>query len=136
MVDVANYPDLASAQVAQSLLESADIMSFIPDEAMVGIDWRWATALQGIRLQVSSEDADEARALLADLGPIEAEPPAAENEDEICPSCGGVVAEASWKRRWKVISMFFPWMLLLWPLASITRPALTCRACGQGYRSV
>lgn len=136
MVDVSNYPDLASAQIAQSILESAEIMSFIPDEAIVGIDWRWATALQGIRLQVNPEDADDARALLAEFGSIEAETAEEAEGDELCPACGGVVAEALWKRRWKVVSMFFPGILLLWPLASLTRPSLTCRTCGQGYRSV
>ena len=38
MYTIANFPDLASAQVAQSLLESADIMSVIPDESLAGID--------------------------------------------------------------------------------------------------
>src|SRR5437763_15735580 len=63
---IASYPDLISAQLAQSLLEAEGIDTSIPDENFAGIDWQWSTALNGIRLQVAPYDIESAMALLTD----------------------------------------------------------------------
>ncbi len=142
MYTIANFPDLASAQVAQSLLESADIMSVIPDESLAGIDWRMTTALHGIRLQISPGDTEAATTLLSTEVPELAEALFSSDEqnanlDEMCPVCGaGVVDVAPWKRRWKAATLLFPGLLLLWPLVAAVRPPLVCLSCGQGFREV
>ena len=136
--NVENFPDLASAQLAQSLLEAAEIMSFIPDEALAGIDWRMSTALQGIRLQVTPSDKDAAKEILAavEVQYLEAVPqPDSSDVDEICPRCHGVVAEATWKRRWKAATLLLPMIIVLWPILAFAKPPLVCRSCGAGYKN-
>ena len=70
---VGNYPDLASARVAQSLLKDAGIDADIPDEFVSGVDWGLNSAIHGVRLQVTDEDAEAARMLLAKGKPIDGE---------------------------------------------------------------
>jgi len=113
-------------------------MSFIPDEALAGIDWRMSTALQGIRLQVTTSDKDAATQLLAavEVEYLEEVPqPDSEDVDEVCPRCHGFVAEATWKRRWKAASLLLPVIILLWPILLLGKPPLVCRSCGAGYRN-
>jgi hypothetical protein len=91
---IATYPDLISAQLAQSLLDAEGIDSTIPEENIAGIDWQWSTALQGIRLQVAAEDAEPAKALLStptDLNIAEAATESGSLDaapEERCPFCG------------------------------------------------
>jgi len=47
LVTVGNYADLASAELAASILESTGIECVIPDENFAGISWQMGTALQG-----------------------------------------------------------------------------------------
>jgi hypothetical protein len=65
---VATFTDLTQAQSARSALESAEIESFLLDEATGSIDWGLMPAMGGLRLQVRSADAARAREVLADLG--------------------------------------------------------------------
>src|SRR3954471_4305418 len=64
LVTVGNYADLASAEVAASILESAGIECVIPDENLAGIAWQWGSALQGVRLQVADDNVELARLAL------------------------------------------------------------------------
>lgn len=129
---VGNFPDLASAKVAQSLLDAEGIESVIPDEYLAGIDWQMGTALHGVRLQVAEEDADEAAAILAkDEEVLETTAPAAE---DLCPSCGSeAIGPPRWKHRLKAATLFAPWLLLLWPLVAMAGSSMKCRSCGHGW---
>ncbi|HEY4642654.1 MAG TPA: DUF2007 domain-containing protein [Thermoanaerobaculia bacterium] len=133
METIANYPDLISAELAQSLLEAEGIMSTIPEENIAGLDWRWSTALQGIRLQVAEEDAEAARELLKEQGGIEQEQ---EQQLDVCPKCGSAdVAQEQWKRKFKTVSMFVPVLILFWPLFMWMEPKMRCAACGHRWCS-
>ena len=74
---VATFTDLTQAQSARSALESAEIESFLQDEATGSIDWGLMPAMGGLRLQVKSADAARAREALSGLGrtadPVDAE---------------------------------------------------------------
>ena len=132
METIANYPDLASAQVAQTMLAAEGIEASIPDEYIVGLDWRMATALQGIRLQVGPDDAARAQELLGELF-VEAEGPAGDT----CPRCGSqTVALERWHTRLKAATMIAPMLLLVWPFVRGIQPHLVCSACGNKWREV
>lgn len=133
METIGNYPTLADAELAQSLLEAEGIIATIPEEHIAGIDWRWATALQGIRLQVDEEDAGAARALLEEKGEIEHEPP---QQLDLCPQCGSPeITESPWKRRLKAATMLMPVLLLVWPFVFAIEPKMKCEACGHRWCS-
>ena len=40
MATVGNFPDLVSAQLAQSVLRERGIATLIPDEYLAGVDWQ------------------------------------------------------------------------------------------------
>jgi len=139
-VTVGVYGDLAEASVAQSVLEAAGIASFLPDEALAGIDWRMTAALHGIRLEVAEEDAEAARLLLSGEGEIEvaAEEPADAatlTADERCPECQSPeITTTQWMRRFKALTLLLPMLLVFWPLLAAVWPRMRCGACGVGLR--
>ena len=133
METVANFPDLAAAQVASAVLAGDGIDASIPDEHIAGIDWRMATALHGIRLQVDPNDAERARELLAQ------EPETAEIEapiagEDVCPRCQSPsIAQERWKTRLKAATMIIPTLLLIWPFVIAVSPRMKCSACGHRW---
>jgi len=136
---VATYPDLISAQLAQSLLDAEGIDSTIPEENIAGIDWQWSTALQGIRLQVDASDVDPALALLSIRPGLTEEDYAAEihtaEEQECCPHCGSeLMGSQRWRRRGKALTMLAPILLLLWPLLVAFGPRFECTHCGRLWK--
>jgi hypothetical protein len=64
LVNVGKYRDLPEAQIAQSVLNSAGIPSFLADENTIRMDWLWSNLLGGIKLQVRASDAEAAEAML------------------------------------------------------------------------
>ena len=64
LITIGRFRDLPAALLAQGALQSAGIESFLADENTVRMDWFWANALGGMRLQVDEEDAAEALAVL------------------------------------------------------------------------
>jgi Putative prokaryotic signal transducing protein len=138
LVTVGNYADLASAEVAASLLEAAEIECVIPDENFAAISWQMGTALQGVRLQVADENLELARIALENTG----EPPAWGEEgaqlpspEDVCVVCGSEsVGQPKWKNRLKAIGIFFPPVLLVWPLLAAVNSRSQCSSCGHAWR--
>ena len=132
MQTVANFPDLAAAKLAQSLLAAEGIEADIPDEFLSGIDWQMGTALHGIRLRVAPDDAEAARAILeAEPWPEESAEPSGEPQ---CPRCGSTrVGPPAWKRRVKALTLVAPFLLLLYPLVALA-PDNACLACGHHWK--
>jgi putative signal transducing protein len=137
LVTVGNYADIASAEVAASLLEAADIECVIPDENFAGISWQMGTALQGVRLQVADEDLELARIALENPGE-----PARGDEDaqapppeDVCIKCGSEsIGQPKWKNRLKAIGIFFPPALLVWPVLAAVNSRTQCFSCGHAWR--
>ena len=135
METVANFPNLASAQVASALLAGEGIDASIPDEQYAGLDWSMVTALHGIRLQVVPEDADRARELLEQAS-ADGEPDAEELGapilgEDACPRCQSErIAPARWRIRLKAATILYPPLLVLWPFVAAIRPRIKCSACG------
>lgn len=138
METVGNFPDLASAQVSQSVLKARGIATLIPDEYLAGVDWQLITALKGIRLQVAPADVEQAKWLLAQTSPapdFSAENDAEDgNEQEACPRCGStLVGPPPWKRRLKAASFLFPALVFLWPVFALAVGNRTCFSCGLAW---
>jgi Putative prokaryotic signal transducing protein len=64
LVMVKRFRDLPEAFVARSILDSAEIDSFLADENLVRIDWFYSNLIGGAKLMVRPEDFQEATALL------------------------------------------------------------------------
>lgn len=64
LVTVAAFNTIHEAYLAKSLLEGAGITTFIADEYTIGVNWLWANAVGGVKVQVTEADAEEAEKLL------------------------------------------------------------------------
>jgi hypothetical protein len=64
LVTVTRFYWLMPANLAKCRLAAAGIEAFLPDEFSISLRWHYANALGGIRLQVSSADLEDARAIL------------------------------------------------------------------------
>ncbi len=136
LVTVARFVDPPSAHLARGLLEANGIDSFVFNEHYVGMDWLHSQAIGGVELRVAREQAEQARALLAD--PPRAPAPVfdarEEGDDErarlTCPSCGArEVRTDRLDHRLRALSLG-----LGVPLAS-GRFRLRCHACGHAWRA-
>lgn len=63
---VKRFRDLPQAVVAKSILDSAEIDSFLADENIVRLDWLYSNLVGGAKLMVRPEDLEEANRLLAE----------------------------------------------------------------------
>ena len=91
LITIATYRDLPEALLAKGKLESAGIECFLADDNLVRMDWFWANALGGVKLQVSEALAEEALELLAEEIPesLPAEERVAYRQPK-CPRCGSL----------------------------------------------
>jgi hypothetical protein len=65
LTTIRKFRDLPEAIAAKSALGSAGIPSLLRDENTVRMHWMWSNLLGGIRLQVRSEDLEDAARLLS-----------------------------------------------------------------------
>lgn len=138
MKTVGNFPDLASAQLAQSLVEDEGIRALIPDQYFAGIDWLMSTAIGGVRLQVPPEHAETALARLARPEPIAAGDLAQFGEprdEDRCPVCASEsIAPRPYRRRVKAVTMFSIFLfLLVGPFVLFIPDRLHCSSCGHTW---
>jgi Putative prokaryotic signal transducing protein len=89
LVTVRSYRELTEAFVGRSLLESAGIQAWIPDENLVRMNWFYSNLVGGVRLQVDEHDEAAAQEILEEAVPQSI----AYGEDEAyiqptCPKCG------------------------------------------------
>lgn len=135
---IGNFPYLALAQLAQTRVEDEGIPALVPDQYLAGLEWRYTTAIGGVRLQVPPEHEEAARALLANPQPIDpadldAIGPAGEGDR--CPSCGSEEIRPSRLRHGaKALTMLLtPVVLLLWPVFLLLSYRLHCMSCDHEW---
>lgn len=143
LVTIASFSDLASAYIARSKLESAEIPCFLSDEYTVGVNCFYSGFVQGIDLRVNAADVAFARELLTeDVSSDNLEGLAPEDKElvpdleaallepgPVCPRCGSTdVVRRSWGR-----SLLALCYLLVFPLP-LQRDSRRCRACGAKWR--
>jgi hypothetical protein len=71
LVTLSTFRDMPAALLAKSILDSADIESFLGDENIVRQDWFWSNVVGGIKLWVRQEDARTAAEMLTQGVPEE-----------------------------------------------------------------
>ena len=86
---IRRYRDLPEASIAQSMLESAGIESYLADENMVRLDWFYSNLIGGIKLIVHREDLESSTKLLGEATPDKFSVDGiGEYQQPLCPHCG------------------------------------------------
>jgi hypothetical protein len=127
LVTLRQYRDLSEAIVARGVVESAGIFCVLKDENFVRLDWQMSNLIGGIRLQVPSDDAEAALAVLSQPIP---ESIAVAEEPEFsqprCPRCNSV--DVSWERQGRKAALISLYLFSL-PLPR-GGESWHCNACG------
>jgi hypothetical protein len=89
LVTLWRYRDLPEALVARSKLDSDGVWCILADDNIVRLNWFLSNAIGGLRLQVASDDAEHALALLAEEIPagFTAEETGEAYQQPECPKC-------------------------------------------------
>jgi len=88
LVLLRRFRDLPDALLAQNVLDSTGMESYLFDEITIRMDWLWSNLLGGIKLCVPPEDADDAvRLLSSDIPEKFSYEGAADLEQPRCPQC-------------------------------------------------
>lgn len=124
-VTIARYDLPYEAQIARARLQAEGIDTFIADEHTINMQWLYANALGGVKLQVKARDAGWAAEILST--DFSADVEEQEGSDSLsCPRCGGLdlIPELIGRRR-----AFLVFLGLDFPFYP-TRRALRCPQCG------
>jgi hypothetical protein len=133
---VASFAEPWKAHILRGRLEAEGIFALIVDEGQVGLNWPWAWALGGVKVQVLGDDRDGAleivrRGLAGDyrheleavFGPIDA---------PSCPQCRAdlFTSRRPISMRALLVVMYLYFGVIFPVTASIHR----CGACGNTWR--
>src|SRR5687768_16516652 len=66
LVPIAAFDSPLTANIARGRLEAEGISAFLANEHTVETQWLWTNAIGGVKLLVPANEADRARAVLAD----------------------------------------------------------------------
>ena len=118
MHTVARYTYLIDAQLNQLKLGQHGVDSFIADENTVTMQWLYANAIGGIRLQVSELDTEEAIEILKSVEAVT-------DETTLCDKCNSAdtfrMRLSFWSLPLYLIGAFFP----------IPSTKVICMKCGS-----
>ena len=124
-VTVGWYLQPVEAEIARGRLESEGVPAFLHSNNHSQADWPITLALGGIRLQVPSSAAQEAREILQSVVPL----PEAE-EDISCPSCGSLDSKPQ-ETSWEIAFLVVYFLHLPLPFR---RGGRRCQTCDQEWR--
>ena len=130
LTTIRHYRDLTEAIVARCLLESSGIEANLCDENLVRLNWQISNFIGGIRLQVESEDASDAIAILDSPIPETID----YGEDFLyaqprCPNCESLNIDFEGSSRKAALASLYVFALPL-PLGSKT---WVCKHCGNRW---
>lgn len=139
MITVGEFNDIASASVARSKLEAAGIHCFLANEHIMRVQWLYAHAVGGLRLQVAQRDEAAARSLLAEPSVSEEELTSQALEwqpddhyykaERACPACGSTnIKEETVKKPFRLLGLLF---YMPMPLEV---KSCRCEICGHTWR--
>lgn len=134
LVTIASYNDVISATFDQHRLEEHGIDSYIADEVTIAMQWTLMNALGGIKLRVSSVDADEAMRILRErTEEADVEKTIDESTPVVtCPSCGSNnTGTETLSRRFAG----WTWLLLGVPLLWPSKKQHQCFYCSHRWKS-
>ena len=132
LVTVQQYRDLAEAQVAKGVLDSAGIPCCLRDENAVRLEWVWSNLLGGVRLQVNEQDRAAAQEVLAQPIPEQIQLDGDIPYDQPhCPRCGSLdIHYQAIHERTGLAS------IILFVPVPIPKHAWLCKDCGAQWREV
>jgi transposase-like protein len=132
LVTIRSCREPYQAHLVRSLLESHGIRASVAHEHHVGLNWLYSTALGGVKVQVSSEDAEEARSVLA-AEPVAAgpddQPSEMQRDESSCPRCQSPdISLLPLERRTKAVSLGVGLPFVL------GHDRWRCQSCGFDWR--
>jgi|SRR5215469_17340375 len=128
-VMIRRFRDLPEATIAQSILESAGVESFLADDNLVRLDWFYSNLIGGLKLFVTEADADVARTMLDQATPQEFEVEGVgEYQQPHCPRCDSL--DVSFDGLDKPSS--YASLFINVPIP-ITNRGWKCHACGYSW---
>ena len=126
-ITIQKFRDLSEAMFAKGLLDGAGIECYLADDNMARMNWFYANALGGIRLQVRPEDAEEAVKVLDQPGPESFDVEGTGKfEQPKCPKCES--RDVHFEALNKPISYTSAWLGFPLPIA---KNNWKCDACGH-----
>jgi len=127
LVTVGSYTDPIQAHIAGGRLESEGIPVVVADEHLIWGNWMLSNALGGVKLQVPSSRAEQARQILIEMD--HGEYALQEENPPRCPRCHSTDI-APQRISWKLA--FLGLFVLHIPLP-YRRDRMTCKACGHNW---
>jgi hypothetical protein len=134
LVPIATFRDVLDAELAVTSLAAAGIEARLGDANMVGVAWTYSVAVGGVKVLVTTSDADAARGILdadhsAELE--EALGPGVESERaERCPRCGSTDSGTYKLARSAAAAAILTGLpVILWGERN------HCRQCGRVWKS-
>lgn len=140
-VTIATFNDVTEAHILKGRLEAEGILCFLGDEHIVGAQPFYSVAVGGVKLKVTAQDEEEARAILAKIqggtseylytDDLELAPPMQEHVPvRTCPVCGSDnIGEEKYNKTVFSIS----YLLLGFPVPFLSRKFI-CYNCGNHWK--
>lgn len=126
---------LHESMVARSVLDSAGIECYLPDENTLWMDWLWTVALGYLRVWVRPEDAEDAAKLLdQDWTEEFIVDGIGLYKQPRCPKCGSL--DVSFRELIKSAagaSLLAFWLVGIGPPIRFRRSGWKCHACGDAW---
>jgi len=132
-VTIATFWELFDADFVKTMLDLEGIPAILTNECIILLDWRYANATGGIRVNVRGQDAARARRLLSEqpIRPDVAKPAVIDPEYELaCPRCGSLEVRYE---RFSRFAFFLSLLMLGFPIL-VLRRALKCRTCRHRWK--
>lgn len=134
MNTIASFRDVPLAELAKAKLESRGIYCFLANKNHIEMNWLYSFALGGVKVQVRSEDTEEAIRILNednsdDLEYIDHDFPPVEKND-LCEKCGSAnISVINFSRKAGALSLLFGLPLLLFGRR------YKCQDCGHRMKT-
>lgn len=134
-VTVKRFTLPSEAYIAQSLVVSGDIPTFLKDELIVTVHNFYSNAVGGVKLQVPQAEVMQALEILADAGFLKTPAPEPKTETfpvknmMICPYCSSDNVYESREGSWTMILFLFG-ILLPW-----YKYRCHCFECGRNWKT-
>lgn len=125
------FRDLPEATVAQSVLESAGVESFLADDNLVRLDWFYSNLIGGVKLFVAEGDVDSAGRLLNQTAPETFNVDGVgEYQQPRCPTCGSLdVTVDGLNKAWTYGAMALTGLPI-----PVTKMGWKCHECKHEWR--
>lgn len=142
-VTIATFNELTEAHIMKGRLEAEGILCFLGDEHIVGAQPFYAVAVGGVKLKVTTQDAEEAFAIMAKIqggtseylynDDLEMAPPMQEHVPpaRTCPNCG---SDNLSEEKYNKTAFSISYLLLGFPLPFMSRKFI-CYNCGNRWKA-